>query len=57
MTEKLSSKSVEKKENLPKAETITGQELFDLIYKGESEPQDDRFLNSKEGGVFKYFNI
>ncbi len=39
------------------AATLTGQELFDLIYQGESEPQDSRFIRFDEGGVFKYFNL
>ena len=48
---------IEKKENLPKAETLTGDQLFDLIYQGASLPQDHRFLSPDEGGVFKYFLI
>lgn len=52
----MENKSFETKEAV-KAETLTGQALFDLIYNGESEPQDSRFLDQNEGGVFKYFNI
>lgn len=47
----------EQKENLPQAETLSGQELFDLIYQGDSLPQDDRFLPTDKGGAFKYFRI
>lgn len=47
----------EQKENLIKADTMTGQELLDLIYQGQSLPQDSRFLDPKKGGVFKYFNL
>ena len=55
MTEKISS--IEKKENFPEAETMTGDQLFELIYKGDSLPQDSRFLSLDKGGVFKYFVI
>lgn len=30
---------------------------MEIIYKGESLPQDNRFLPIEKGGVFKYFNI
>lgn len=40
-----------------KIETITGQELLNRIYKGESFPQDTRFLPTEKGGVFKYLDI
>lgn len=39
------------------AETISANALKNIIYKGESLPQDNRFLSFKEGGVFKYFEI
>ena len=55
MIEKISP--IEKKENLPKAETMTGDQLLNLIYKGDPLPQDSRFLSPDEGGVFKYFII
>ena len=48
---------IEKKENLPKAETMTGDKLFELIYKGDSLPRDSRFLPPDKGGVFMYFII
>jgi len=57
MTEKSGFKNQEQKEQIIDAKTLTGQELFDLIYSNESEPQDDRFLGSDDGGVFKYFRI
>jgi len=38
-----------------KTETITSQELMEIIYKGKSLPQDKRFMPFDEGGVFKYF--
>lgn len=37
--------------------TITIEDLIDLIYKGQSLPQDGRFLPVEKGGVFKYFNV
>lgn len=40
-----------------KTEILAGNELIRLIYKGESLPQDKRFLDFKEGGAFKYFLI
>lgn len=44
------------KENIKvTTETITGKDLRDFIYKGNSEPQEKRFLSVEEGGVFKYF--
>ena len=48
---------IEKKENLSGAETMTGDQLFGVIYKGDSLPQDSRFLSPDKGGVFKYFDI
>ncbi|MFA4942845.1 MAG: GNAT family N-acetyltransferase [Patescibacteria group bacterium] len=45
------------KEPIIKTKTITAQDLKDYIYKGESLPQDERFLSTKEGGVFKYFAL
>lgn len=48
----------ENKEDLPSAtETINAETLSGLIYRGESLPQDNRFLSVEEGGVFKYFNL
>ncbi len=40
-----------------KTNVFSTQELLDLIYKGESLPQDSRFLPVGEGGVFKYFSV
>lgn len=49
---------IEKKENLAvTTETLKTSELIDLIYKGENLPQDNRFLQTERGGVFKYFDI
>jgi GNAT superfamily N-acetyltransferase len=45
----------EKREEV-KTETLTAEELVDLIYKGESLPQDFRFLSEEDGGVFHYFD-
>lgn len=39
------------------AKTISGEELLDRIYKGESLPQDERFMPIEKGGVFKYLNL
>ncbi len=36
-------------------EILTAKELEDIIYKGESLPQDSRFLPTKDGGVFRFF--
>lgn len=48
----------EKRELLPaSAKTITGNELMERIYQGQSLPQDSRFLPYDEGGVFKYFYL
>jgi len=48
----------ENKENpLVNTETVTGNELVDVIYQGDSLPHDERFLPSEKGGVFKYFDI
>lgn len=49
---------LEQKENSPvSTETLTKAELLNLIYKDESEPQDKRFLPTKDGGVFKYLYL
>jgi GNAT superfamily N-acetyltransferase len=45
----------EKREEV-KTETLTARDLVDVIYKGESLPQDARFLSEKDGGVFHYFD-
>ncbi len=45
----------EKREEV-KTETLTVQELIRVIYKGESLPQDARFLSEEDGGVFHYFD-
>ena len=49
---------IETKENLPvTTRTIGINDLIDIIYKGNSSPQDKRFLPVKDGGVFKYFDL
>lgn len=49
----------EQKENVPVvAETLSREELIDIIYKGGYEEiSDKRFLPVEEGGVFKYLDI
>ena len=47
---------IEKKENLLESKIISPQELVEIVYKGESMPQDNRFLSIDKGGVFKYFD-
>jgi len=47
----------EKKEELTIAKTIEADDLLNLIYQGESIPQDRRFLPIEEGGVFEYFSL
>lgn len=37
--------------------TLNPQELIDIIYKGQSSPQDSRFSPIEDGGVFKYFSL
>jgi RimJ/RimL family protein N-acetyltransferase len=39
------------------SETITADELIQIIYRNENIPQDSRFSLIENGGVFKYFNI
>ncbi len=49
---------MEGKENLQlKIETMPLEDLMRIIYRGESVPQDSRFLPKKEGGVFHYFDL
>lgn len=36
---------------------MSADDLVELIYRGESLPQDKRFLPSDKGGVFKYFDV
>jgi ribosomal protein S18 acetylase RimI-like enzyme len=44
-------------EKQPKeTEILTGNELIDFIYQDNSLPQDKRFLSTKDGGVFEYFD-
>jgi len=45
---------VEKEKEI-KFEFLTAKELEDIIYKGESLPQDPRFFSTEEGGVFRFF--
>ncbi len=40
-----------------RAETIPADSLEEIIYRGESIPQDTRFLPFDHGGVFKYFFV
>ena len=47
---------IEQNEHPIESKIINPQELIDIIYKGESIPQDDRFLSIDKGGVFKYFD-
>lgn len=48
---------LENKENLPGiTETISAEDLYKLIWKGEHLPQDNRFLPIEKGGVFRYFD-
>lgn len=50
--------NLESKENIsPNVEIVSEKELVSEIYKGESSPQDKRFLHTKHGGVFKYFHL
>lgn len=52
-----SQNTFENKEGLAGAETISAHALIDLIYKGSGSPQDERFLPTEDGGVFRYFNL
>ena len=47
---------IEQNESPIESKIISPQELIDIIYKGKSIPQDDRFLPIDRGGVFKYFD-
>jgi GNAT superfamily N-acetyltransferase len=50
--------TLENKEQLKtEVKIFSLDELLELIYKGESLPQDSRFLSEEEGGVFKYFSL
>ena len=58
MDKNFNSIKIENREDLSiTTETISTNELIDLIYKGENLPQDNRFLTTEEGGVFGYFEI
>jgi GNAT superfamily N-acetyltransferase len=37
--------------------TMSAHDLIDLVYKGESLPQDPRFKSASQGGPFKYFEL
>ncbi|MCB9809343.1 GNAT family N-acetyltransferase [Candidatus Nomurabacteria bacterium] len=52
-----SESSLEQKEKSPESQTLTREELKEIIYQGERLPQDSRFFASDKGGVFKYFDI
>lgn len=48
--------NVENIENLPvDVETISSDDLREIVYKNSSLPQDSRFLPVDQGGVFAYF--
>lgn len=48
----------ENREEIPfTTRTVGGSALMEIIYKGESLPQDNRFLPVEKGGVFKYFEL
>lgn len=47
---------IEQNENPIESKIISPQELINFVYKGESIPQDNRFLSFDKGGVFKYFD-
>ncbi len=47
----------ERQEAILESAVLSGQDLFELIYQGDSLPKDSRFLRFEDGGVFKYFNI
>lgn len=37
--------------------TISGVDLIERIYQGGSLPQDEHFLSTDKGGVFKYLDL
>ena len=37
--------------------TISGVDLIERIYQGNSLPQDEQFLSTDNGGVFKYLDL
>lgn len=47
---------IERQEEKIESKTIKARELLDLIYQGKNSPQDNRFLTTSHGGVFKYFD-
>ena len=47
----------QKEDSHVSTETLTKASLLDLVFKGESEPQDKRFLPTEEGGVFRYLYL
>ncbi|MEI6352366.1 MAG: GNAT family N-acetyltransferase [Candidatus Nomurabacteria bacterium] len=56
--EEIDKSKLEQKEKLPiSIETLKTDSLIDLIYKGNKLPEDNRFLTTEEGGVFKYFEL
>jgi GNAT superfamily N-acetyltransferase len=54
---KFSEPNPEHKDKQPVSETLTRESLKEIIYQGERFPQDDRFQDTKDGGVFRYFDI
>lgn len=55
--ESINTFAIENKEGFPTTRTMSSEELVDYIYKGESSPQDNRFLPTEDGGVFRYFDL
>lgn len=41
----------------PEVKILSSDELLELVYKGQSLPQDTRFLSVEKGGVFTYFSL
>ncbi|MEI6400347.1 MAG: GNAT family N-acetyltransferase [bacterium] len=51
-------KKIESKESSTfETKILSRDDLVDYIYKGQSLPQDTRFLDVEKGGVFKYFHL
>ena len=56
-TEQLPKKTESKESSTFETKVLSRDDLVDYIYKGQSLPQDTRFLDIKNGGVFKYFHL
>lgn len=51
-------KKIESKESSTfETKILSRDDLVDYVYKGQSLPQDTRFLHVEKGGVFKYFHL